>query len=139
MRRLSLATQELRHADLETELYLEFQPIHDLLTRRPIGLEALGRWHNARLGMVGPEEFIRIAERTDIILRITDVLLRQALAEVAQWPSQLYLSFNLSEVNISTSARAPLDRFRRSERRGAVSRDTRNYRDRIDARFRAGA
>ncbi|HEY2020197.1 putative bifunctional diguanylate cyclase/phosphodiesterase [Paraburkholderia sp.] len=106
MRRLSLVTQELRHADLETELFLEFQPIYCLLTRRPIGLEALGRWHNARLGMVRPEEFIRIAERTDVILSITDVLLRQALAEVAHWPSELYLSFNLSAVDISTSARA---------------------------------
>ncbi len=106
MRRLSLVTQELRHADLETELFLEFQPIYDLLTRRPIGLEALGRWHNARLGMVRPEEFIRIAERTELILSITDELLRQALAEVAHWPSQPYLSFNLSAVDISTSARA---------------------------------
>ncbi|MFT4065871.1 putative bifunctional diguanylate cyclase/phosphodiesterase [Paraburkholderia sp.] len=106
MRRLSLVTQELRHANLETELFLEFQPIYDLLTRRPIGLEALGRWHNARLGMVRPEEFIRIAERTELILGITDVLLRQALAEVAHWPSELYLSFNLSAVDISTSARA---------------------------------
>ncbi|KXU82569.1 histidine kinase [Paraburkholderia monticola] len=106
MRRLSLVTQELRHADLEAELFLEFQPIYDLLTRRPIGLEALGRWHNARLGMVRPEEFIRIAERTELILGITDVLLRQALAEVAQWPADLYLSFNLSAIDISTSARA---------------------------------
>ncbi|MGF6299387.1 diguanylate cyclase (GGDEF)-like protein [Paraburkholderia sp. WC7.3d] len=106
MRRLSLVTQELRHADLETELFLEFQPIYDLLTRRPIGLEALGRWHNGRLGLVRPEEFIRIAERTELILRITDVLLRQALAEVAHWPADLYLSFNLSAIDISTSARA---------------------------------
>ncbi len=106
MRRLSLVTQELRHADLETELFLEFQPIYDLLTRRPIGLEALGRWHNARLGMVRPEEFIRIAERTELILGITDVLLRQALAQVAHWPADLYLSFNLSAIDISTSARA---------------------------------
>ncbi|WP_233807849.1 putative bifunctional diguanylate cyclase/phosphodiesterase [Paraburkholderia sp. HP33-1] len=106
MRRLSLVTQELRHADLEAELFLEFQPIYDLLTRQPIGLEALGRWHNARLGMVRPEEFIRIAERTELILGITDVLLRRALAEVAQWPADLYLSFNLSAIDISTSARA---------------------------------
>ncbi|MCC8400644.1 EAL domain-containing protein [Paraburkholderia sp. MMS20-SJTN17] len=106
MRRLSLVTQELRHADLEAELFLEFQPIYDLLTRQPIGLEALGRWHNARIGMVRPEEFIRIAERTELILGITDVLLRQALAEVAQWPADLYLSFNLSAIDISTSARA---------------------------------
>jgi diguanylate cyclase (GGDEF)-like protein len=106
IRRSSLVTQELRHADLEAELFLEFQPIYDLLTRRPIGLEALGRWHNARLGAVRPEEFIRIAERTELILHITEVLLHKALDEASRWPCDLFLSFNLSAVDISTSARA---------------------------------
>jgi diguanylate cyclase (GGDEF)-like protein len=106
IRRSSLVTQELRHADLEAELFLEFQPIYDLLTHRPIGLEALGRWHNARLGAVKPEEFIRIAERTELILRITEILLHKALDEVSRWPWELYLSFNLSAIDISTSARA---------------------------------
>ncbi len=106
IRRSSLVTQELRHADLKSELFLEFQPISDVVTRRTIGLEALGRWHNPRLGAVKPEEFIRIAERTELILRITEVLLHKALAEVPHWPSELYLSFNLSAIDISTSARA---------------------------------
>jgi diguanylate cyclase (GGDEF)-like protein len=106
IRRSSLVTQELRHAELESELFLEFQPISDVVARRTIGLEALGRWHNPRLGAVKPEEFIRIAERTEIILRITEVLLHKALAEVPHWPSELYLSFNLSAIDISTSARA---------------------------------
>jgi predicted signal transduction protein with EAL and GGDEF domain len=106
IRRSSLVAQELRHADLESELFLEFQPIYDVLTQRTIGMEALGRWHNARLGAVRPEEFIRIAERTDLILRVTEVLLRKALEEVARWPSDLYLSFNLSAIDISTSPRA---------------------------------
>ncbi|MGF6770425.1 diguanylate cyclase (GGDEF)-like protein [Paraburkholderia sp. GAS199] len=106
IRRSSLVTQELRHADLEAELFLEFQPIYDLLTQRPIGLEALGRWHNARLGAVRPEEFIRIAERTELILGVTEVLLHKALAEVSRWPAELYLSFNLSAIDICTSPRA---------------------------------
>ncbi|KAA1007697.1 EAL domain-containing protein [Paraburkholderia panacisoli] len=106
IRRSSLLTQELRDADLEAELFLELQPIYDLLTHRTIGLEALGRWHNARLGTVKPEEFIRIAERTELILRVTEVLLRKALDEAARWPCDLFLSFNLSAIDISTSARA---------------------------------
>lgn len=106
IRRSSLVTQELRHADLDSELFLEFQPIYDVIAQRTIGLEALGRWHNARLGAVKPEEFIRIAERTELILRITEVLLHKALDEVARWPAELYLSFNLSAIDICTSARA---------------------------------
>ncbi|MFM0591778.1 putative bifunctional diguanylate cyclase/phosphodiesterase [Paraburkholderia dilworthii] len=106
IRRSSLVTQELRHADLDSELFLEFQPIYDVISQRTIGLEALGRWHNARLGAVKPEEFIRIAERTELILRITEVLLHKALDEAARWPAELYLSFNLSAIDICTSARA---------------------------------
>ncbi|WP_144110423.1 putative bifunctional diguanylate cyclase/phosphodiesterase [Paraburkholderia sp. BCC1886] len=106
IRRSSLLTQELRHANLDTELFLEFQPILDVLTHRALGFEALGRWHNTRLGMVGPEEFIRIAERTELILNVTEVLLHKALVEVARWPAGLYLSFNLSAIDISTSPRA---------------------------------
>jgi predicted signal transduction protein with EAL and GGDEF domain len=106
IRRSSLVAQELRHADLESELFLEFQPIYDVLTQRPIGLEALGRWQNERLGAVKPEEFIRIAERTELILRVTEVLLRKALSEVMLWPTDLYLSFNLSAIDICTSPRA---------------------------------
>lgn len=106
IRRSSLLTQELRHANLDAELFLEFQPILDVLTHRTLGFEALGRWHNARLGAVGPEEFIRIAERTELILNVTEVLLHKALVEVARWPAGLYLSFNLSAIDISTSPRA---------------------------------
>ncbi|MBU7439801.1 putative bifunctional diguanylate cyclase/phosphodiesterase [Paraburkholderia fungorum] len=106
IRRSSLVAQELRHANLESELFLEFQPIYDAHSQRTIGMEALGRWHNERLGAVKPEEFIRIAERTDLILRVTEVLLRKALDEVSRWPSDLYLSFNLSAIDISTSPRA---------------------------------
>jgi diguanylate cyclase (GGDEF)-like protein len=106
IRRSSLVAQELRHADLETELFLEFQPIYDVKSQRTIGLEALGRWHNERLGAVKPEEFIRIAERTELILRVTELLLHKALDEVMRWPEDLYLSFNLSAIDISTSARA---------------------------------
>ncbi|CAH2785652.1 MAG: diguanylate cyclase/phosphodiesterase (GGDEF & EAL domains) with PAS/PAC sensor(s) [uncultured Paraburkholderia sp.] len=106
IRRSSLVAQELRHAELEAELFLEFQPIYDVKSRRTIGLEALGRWHNERPGAVKPEEFIRIAECTELIRRVTEVLLHKALEEVARWPEDLYLSFNLSAIDISTSARA---------------------------------
>lgn len=106
IRRASLVAQELRQADLEAELFLEFQPIHDMAAQRTIGFEALGRWDNARLGRVSPGEFIPIAERTELILRVTEILLHKALAEALDWPEPLYLSFNLSAIDISTSQRA---------------------------------
>jgi diguanylate cyclase (GGDEF)-like protein len=106
VRRASLVAQELKAAHLDAELYLEFQPIYDVVNRCVVGFEALGRWRNPKLGQVGPEEFIRIAERTDLIRVVTEVLLRKALAEAANWPPHIYLSFNLSALDISSVPRA---------------------------------
>jgi diguanylate cyclase (GGDEF)-like protein len=106
VRRASLVAQELKAANLEAELYLEFQPICNVRERCVVGFEALGRWRNPRLGLLRPDEFIRIAERTDLIRNVTEVLLRKALTEAANWPAEIYLSFNLSALDISSVARA---------------------------------
>jgi diguanylate cyclase (GGDEF)-like protein len=106
VRRASLVAQELKAANLDAELYLEFQPIFDVATHGAVGFEALGRWRSPKLGQVRPEEFIRIAERTDLIRVVTEVLLRKALAEAAKWPPHMYLSFNLSALDISSVPRA---------------------------------
>ncbi|MGF6723570.1 diguanylate cyclase (GGDEF)-like protein [Paraburkholderia sp. GAS41] len=106
VRRASQVAQELKAANLDAELYLEFQPIFDVATHAAVGFEALGRWRSPKLGQVRPDEFIRIAERTDLIRVVTEVLLRKALAEAAHWPAHLYLSFNLSALDISSVPRA---------------------------------
>jgi diguanylate cyclase (GGDEF)-like protein len=106
IRRASLIAQELRRADLEAELYLVFQPIYDVMQQKPVGFEALARWQNLPLGQVQPDEFIRVAERTDLILHVTEVLLRKALAEVHHWPASFCLSFNLSVIDISSLPRS---------------------------------
>jgi len=105
-RRASLVAQELKAAHLDDELYLEYQPIYDVAGHRVVGFEALGRWRNPKLGRVKPEEFIRIAERTDLIRGVTEVLLRKALREAANWPANVYLSFNLSALDVSSVPRA---------------------------------
>jgi len=106
VRRASLVAQELKAANLDAELYLEFQPIYDVATRTAVGFEALGRWRSPKLGQVRPDEFIRIAERTDLIRVVTEVLLHKALNEAANWPPHIYLSFNLSALDISSVPRA---------------------------------
>ncbi|MGA7781814.1 MAG: EAL domain-containing protein [Paraburkholderia sp.] len=106
VRRASLVAQELKAANLEAELYLEFQPICDVRERTVAGFEALGRWRSPKLGQVRPDEFIRIAERTDLIRGVTDVLLRKALTEAANWAADVYLSFNLSALDISSVPRS---------------------------------
>ncbi|MDR3469279.1 MAG: EAL domain-containing protein [Xanthobacteraceae bacterium] len=86
----------LRNADLEAELSVRFQPVFDTSRNRPIAFEALARWHSPELGDVPPGVFIGVAERSDLINRITPTLLRKALAAAKTWPDDIRVSFNLS-------------------------------------------
>lgn len=86
----------LRRCDHEAEFRVEFQPQYDLVKNRIIGFEALARWESPELGSVSPDLFIPAAERAGLIRTLTQVLLSKALRELAQWPEDLTLSFNLS-------------------------------------------
>jgi diguanylate cyclase (GGDEF)-like protein len=96
--------RELREGDLENELYLLFQPQFSPRHQRVVGFEALARWQSPKLGLVRPDLFIRAAERSGHIRRVTDILFKKGLAELAFWPSDISLSFNLSAQDISDRA-----------------------------------
>ncbi|MGD0720886.1 MAG: EAL domain-containing protein [Roseiarcus sp.] len=86
----------LRNADLQSEMSLHFQPIVDVERGRIIAFESLARWHSPTLGRVPPDVFVRVAERSDLINKLTRTLLRRALAEASTWPDEVRVSFNLS-------------------------------------------
>ena len=86
----------LHRADLDAEFHLEFQPIFDLPSDAPAAFEALARWNSPSLGRVPPDRFIRIAEKSGLIHRLTRTLLAKALEEAKTWPAHVGLSFNLS-------------------------------------------
>ena len=69
-RRLSLAG-ELRSALESGELELHYQPKADVISGRIVGVEALVRWNHPRHGLLGPEEFVPIAEQTGLIVPLT--------------------------------------------------------------------
>ena len=96
IRKISTIEHTLRQIDLDAELSLHYQPIVNVATTRLVGFEALARWHNPELGDVPPDIFISVAERTELIGTITQVLLRKALAAASSWPEDIFLSFNLS-------------------------------------------
>jgi len=95
--------QALQHANLEDELTVVFQPIINVSSRSTIGFEALARWSSPTLGSVTPAQFIPVAERTGMILTITQTLLKKALAHALLWPGHIRLSFNLSAHDLSSS------------------------------------
>jgi diguanylate cyclase (GGDEF)-like protein len=97
-RRLSLAGS-LRSAIADGEIILFFQPKAELTTGKIVGVEALARWQHPRLGLIGPSEFVPIAEQTGLIGPLTSHVLEQALRQVRIWADQgeeLSVAVNLS-------------------------------------------
>lgn len=101
--RQKIVEEALLSADLNQEITLSYQPIMDLDSGRCAGFEALARWKSPILGNVSPAEFIPIAEHNGRIALITRVLLDKALAEAKNWPSDVYLSFNLSPHDLTAN------------------------------------
>jgi len=100
MRDLGRLEQTLRTADLPRELFVVYQPQHDLMTGQTAGFEALARWKSPVLGNVSPGDFIPAAERSGLIERMTGIVLQKALAAAATWPAHISLSVNLSGLDL---------------------------------------
>lgn len=93
----------LHTADLDREIHILFQPQFDIALNRTTGYEVLARWRSPVLGEVSPSEFIPLAERTGMISKITQTVLRKALAVSARLPKSLRLSVNLSAHDLSST------------------------------------
>ncbi len=100
-RRLEVRTH-LERAIQSRELVVLYQPIVDLATSMPVGVEALVRWRHPQWGMVVPAEFIGIAEETGLIRELGIHVLEAACRQWQEWQRELIdePSFNLS-VNVS--------------------------------------
>jgi diguanylate cyclase (GGDEF)-like protein len=101
-RRLAIAT-ELRHAIERGDLEMHYQPKADALTGRVVAAEALVRWNHREYGLIGPAEFIPVAEQTAQIRELTHFAIRTAVAECAGWRRnglELDVAVNVSVRNL---------------------------------------
>jgi diguanylate cyclase (GGDEF)-like protein len=76
---------DLRHALQNGELVVHYQPLLDLETQTIESFEALVRWNHPTRGLVGPDEFIPIAEETGLIVDLGRFVLREACRATMEW------------------------------------------------------
>jgi diguanylate cyclase (GGDEF)-like protein len=96
--RLVLAT-DLRRALADEQLLLHYQPQVELGLGRPVAAEGLVRWEHPQRGLLGPLEFIDVAERTGLIKDLTYRVIDLGLHDLRRWNNegrQLSLSLNVS-------------------------------------------
>jgi len=89
---------DLRKALIAGEFEIYYQPLIDLASDKISGFEALVRWNHPERGLIGPDDFIPVAEEIGLIVPIGDWVLKQACRDAATWPGRLSVAVNLSAV-----------------------------------------
>lgn len=140
--------RELRDALARDELVLQYQPKVNLSSGRVNCLEALVRWQHPERGLLLPAEFLPVVERSELIGPLTIWVLRQALADCAQWTAQgndWMVAVNVSARNLTATqfagsvvqilheAGVPPDRLRLEVSESALAFDAGLVRATIDA------
>jgi diguanylate cyclase (GGDEF)-like protein len=96
---------DLREAIRRGELRLYCQPKVDMRSGELAGAEALVRWQHPQRGLVGPGEFVPLLESTDLMMLLTEHMLRASARQSARWIAQgmdIPLAVNLSARDVST-------------------------------------
>jgi EAL domain-containing protein (putative c-di-GMP-specific phosphodiesterase class I) len=88
------------------EIFVHYQPKADIRTGIVRGVEALARWKHPTLGMIPPDQFIPLAEREQLIHRLTVEVMNQAMLQNSGWRARglhLPLAINLSPLLLERS------------------------------------
>jgi len=91
---------DIRDGLIKQEFSPWFQPIVQLKDDKIIGFEALARWQSTKRGFVSPNDFIPLAEETNLVMSIDFQILRKACLQLKEWQNKhnrddLYVSCNL--------------------------------------------
>ncbi|HEU0277927.1 MAG TPA: bifunctional diguanylate cyclase/phosphodiesterase [Rhodanobacteraceae bacterium] len=87
------------------EFYVLYQPKYNAADSALVGVEALVRWHHPTRGIVGPDVFIPLAERSGVIVELGAFVLDEACRQLADWHRQgvmLQMSVNLSVLQFAS-------------------------------------
>ncbi len=85
------------------EFHLAYQPVVDLLSGEPEGLEALMRWHHPSSGLIPPANFIPLAEESGAIIELGRFALREACTMLSRESIRGYRGPLTMNVNLSVT------------------------------------
>ncbi len=100
-------TTELNRGIIEGEIEVYYQPVVSLATGQPYGAEALARWRHPVRGIIGPDDFIPLAEESGTIVALGRAVLFEACREAATWragPLPPVVTVNLSATQLAQDA-----------------------------------
>ena len=97
-----ITESDLRGAIRRNELIVQYQPIVSAHTGRPVCVEALVRWRLPSGEYVMPNDFISIAEESDVILELGEWVLRRACIDGLRWPG-IRIAVNMSPVQLQNA------------------------------------
>jgi len=97
---------QMRHAVDENQFYVAYQPKMDLASGQITAMEALIRWEHPEMGLITPNDFIPIAEKTGFIVRIGAWVLRAACIQAKEWidagAKDIRVAVNVSMVQLAS-------------------------------------
>lgn len=102
---LSVTASELGSAILNNQLVLHYQPQIKISSGELTGVEALVRWEHPEHGLIYPDLFIGLAEKSGLIADLTAQVIRMAMDQVLKWKSsqiEIPVSVNISAENITS-------------------------------------
>ena len=93
--------EALRRAIEHDELVVHYQPVVDAADDRLVSLEALVRWERPGVGLVPPDDFVPVAERSQLIVALDDWVLREVVRQLAAWSDHEILRDVPTSINVS--------------------------------------
>jgi diguanylate cyclase (GGDEF)-like protein len=92
---------DVRRAVVEQDIFPRYQPLMLLAENKLVGFEILARWRHPTRGEVGPDVFIPIVEKLNLIGAMTYDLLRRACLDARGWPPEITIALNISPLHLS--------------------------------------
>ncbi|MBN9336186.1 EAL domain-containing protein [Devosia sp.] len=100
--------EDLERGMRQGELHVQYQPVMNIASGQIVGAEALMRWNHPTRGVVNPDEFVPLAERSGQIEKLGRLAFEQAAAQARDWmttiglPEDFFISVNLSPTQLAT-------------------------------------